>query len=182
MINRKQFKVIQLQAKQFVSEYSLDRFEVSPDSEMKGLVLSVAKSFAVGDRITEYEHESRHVESWVYIPRSPIDWVKTLIVDWQPSLNFGWLTPALKKINTQVTHISREKNYNVYPVEPQGKRVTKEIIFAETRHPSPLEWLSSDPPTQKQIMENEAQIKMLSANEAARRMAFDRVFGGEELS
>lgn len=170
----KEFDIVQLRVSQLIDEYELDSLRTYPDWNMRGVVVEVAKSFAVGDRITANRDECRQVEARASIPATPLNWVKKLITDWQPSLNFGWLTPTLRVIETQVRVTVNEKIYNVYPVQGQRDRSRQRIVFGGLHHPTPLEWLSSEPPTAQQI--RQAEIEVLDATESARYMAYDRLF------
>ena len=177
---QQEFDIVQLKLAQLIDKYQLDDLRTYPAWDVWGVVVEVSKSFAVGDRITANHQESRHVEKTVWIPATPWDWSKKLITDWQPSLNFGWLKPNLRAVETQVSVKIDETIYNVYPVEGQRDRSRQRIVFGSLSHPTPLQWLSSEPPTAQQVIQ--AEIEVLDATESARYMAYNRLFESPNAS
>jgi hypothetical protein len=86
-------------------------------------------------------------------PVTAVDWLKQLVVDWCPSLNFGWLVPQFRSVTVDVETQQVHTYYNVVPVSISRDR--ERLYFAKfnelpirIRHET---WLEMDPCTSEDI-------------------------------
>lgn len=112
---------------------------------------------------SQIRHEVKTVNSHVaFIPKTAFDWLKKLVVDFEPTLNFGWLKPEIIS-KTVPTHQEITKIFwNVYPLQ-QGE------ITYRGYWPDKIEWLTTMPPTDEQVRDGEQE-----ARENAMRTAVSR--------
>lgn len=109
-------------------------------------------------------------------PATAFDWLKQLIIEWQPSLNFGWLIPEtiVAKVVT-VTEIN-EAYYNVIPVGIEDRR--KQVLELIKQKPIPkqidvIDWLEGEPITKEDIGNARRDYEeKLSSSEMAWYMRF----------
>lgn len=109
-------------------------------------VLRFWKQYAQGSQ-ARVEHNIETVETFVAkIPSTPADWVKSLIVKWQPTLDFGWLSPKFKSYSVPTEQHITETYWNVYLLEEEMPRGMDSITM---RKPSPVDWLTAMPEGKK---------------------------------
>lgn len=141
-------------------EFKIQKFteliEVSNDysSYCRNQVYAVSAYFAMGRQIKTEFKEHVQVQEVDSIPATPWNWVKALIVGFEPSLNFGWLHPTFKKIEKKVIIQQQSQYLNVYPIELSHPSL-KERHF---RIPSPYSWLTSEPPTESDVVNARRKI------------------------
>jgi len=111
---------------------------------MRRTVIEVSALVAKGKqaKVTESTKTIRtHV---ALVPRTPWDWMKWLIVDFDPTLNFGWLKPDLIEYNIPTQQKITNTFWNVYPLQPGNFTVNG-------RWPDKIEWLTTTPPTEEDL-------------------------------
>ena len=110
---------------------------------LRDIVLTLTHKFAVGNQIN-VEHTNRtYVKHTILIPKTALDWVKKLIIEFCPSLSFGWLKPNYKRVNCKVKEVCTNSYYNVYPV-PQGSRESSKYLNVH-------QWLTAEPFTKTDL-------------------------------
>jgi hypothetical protein len=109
------------------------------------------------------------------VPASPADWLKQLITEWEPALNFGWLVPRLRSETVDVEIHHHGTYYNVAPM-PMGERRQKVYVQKYRSRPvdfSPSAWLEQEPCTAQDIANaRESEMEILSGAMGAWYMKF----------
>lgn len=150
------------------------REELLVFEDPSGLVAHIRSFVATGRQIRTEVSSDRHVEKTCLVPASNWDWVKKTIIDFEPTLNFGWLKPKYKTINTNVHVIKHFKISNVYPLELETANRKAYVDLVSI--PEPVDWLlSSEPPTPEEVNDTEKQIvasKFMSRLRAREAAAF----------
>lgn len=132
-------------------------------------LISFTKYFARGSRPRINEELVKESFDVVQVPTTFIDWLKDIIVTLTPSLNFGWLRPKYKSIQTKVYKTYNQEIWNVYPVNPEMEDRGEVLLYS----PSPTTWLSSTPCTEAEVQDKYRDI--LSSDEIAEIMAMWRL-------
>jgi hypothetical protein len=87
----------------------------------------------------------RKTEKSKDVPVSGLDWLKLLLVTWQPTLRFGWLIPRTQAIAVEVTQ--NDTYYNVYPLTWEYP----ELDSVELAFPEKIDWLTAVPATKAEV-------------------------------
>ena len=111
-------------------QITCDLLQVSPE-QARDMVVTAMAPIVLGSQV-KTERQIRYLEKNVYsTPNSAIDWLKSLIVEWSPDLNFGWLKPEMRSftVNTKTEVIN---NYlNVCSSQDLHDRRTIEFLLTE---------------------------------------------------
>lgn len=120
-------------------------------------IYEVSAYFAKGKQIRTFSEEKKRVHKTIDIPVTPIDWLKSLIIIFEPTLNFGWLKPNYRTLEKEVTIQIKEEYINVYPIELSNPALRDRCLF----FPSPYSWLMGEPPTQDDVHQARLNVDKL---------------------
>jgi hypothetical protein len=125
--------------------------------------------FARGHQARVVHEKNEKISIVGKMPESPIDWFKALLVQWDPSLNFGWLAPRIKDV-LSITEITEQNTY--YNVMPLDKNFQPSYLEVHEWEGLPdlieCDWLLGEPPTQSDVLESCRE--RLKARELSRYM------------
>ena len=133
------YPIQSLQLQQLIDKKQIANCNINVEEQLYHFTVRASKQFAVGSQTrTEqsYKVDTTH-EAW--IPKTAVDWVKRLIADFIPALNFGWLKPQYRQITKQQKITNNITYYNIYPVSEQWDMVT----YLESQPYTVSEWNSA---------------------------------------
>lgn len=139
------------------------------DSYLLESVIRCTAKFAKGSRFSEERQTT--VEEVKLLPASIWDHIRLSLVTWQPTLNFGWITPKMVEIPVKLERMSFHYNVVPAPMSNKDRDIAIYALGGDSSLPDasdPLTWLLSEPPTETDI-ENarEEKYKFLSGEQAA---------------
>lgn len=127
-------------------------------------------------RVHYREHET-HSRIKATVPATPWDALKLLLVQWQPTLDFGWFRPKTRSIITKQYYSVEEEYINVIPAPPDSMRSQVWRITHLDALPltsiDQAQWLIGEPCTKHEI--NKARddyYKALTSERAAWMMGW----------
>jgi hypothetical protein len=136
------------------------------------MAYEIRSKFARGRQVRTSRREEVVRKEIRKIPETPFDWLKALLIQWEPSLGFGWLVPRLVMLTIDVEVHYHETFWNVAPLAlPEDDRAGYISVF---RTP-PLDlncgtWLNSEPPSTEDIAR--ARKEKLQHRQAAWHMDY----------
>lgn len=108
------------------------------------LVAELTAIVAKGSQ-SQVRMEKREIDFHIaFIPKTAWDWLKKLVIEFEPTLNFGWLQPNLIEKTVPTRQDIIYEFWNVYPLQP-------EEYSYKGRWPNKIEWLTTTPPTDEQL-------------------------------
>lgn len=151
---------------EFARQVSIPYTEARLVEDIHGYVLRLSSRYAVGDQVTTTDSYSMGSEKYIEMPSTIFDYVKHALVNWQPTLNFGWLSPSYMSVNNYSTN----NYYNVYPVSTEPRINSLELLETTL---TPVTWLKGMPATNEDIKEQQVYLQR---GECAKAIAFTREF------
>lgn len=137
----------------------------------KGYILTMARKFALGDQLTTTESHTEGNEKFIEMPSTLIDYLKHALVQWEPTLNFGWLSPSYMSIMVNcINNYSTSNYYNVYPVSTEKRINSLELLETPL---TPVTWLKGVPATNEDIKQQQVYLQR---GECAKAIAFTKEF------
>lgn len=136
------YPIQELVVKEYIKKYVPNcniRIE-QPLQELDYFAVTVSKYFAVGSQVRTQEDYKVLTTHSASIPKTAVDWVKRLIVDFIPALNFGWLKPEYRQITKQQKITNNITYYNIYPVPEQWDRNQYMVRYLESQPYTVGEW------------------------------------------
>lgn len=157
-MNIEQFKytVIKL-----VNRIRLDAEEIEVkinNNYSREYTVELIKEFAVGSQIRIETDNNTKKSYLVSIPLNGINYLKKIVIEFCPEINFGWLQPAYKKVYGKVVNNYTYTCYNVYPLSKNEKN--RDNTFRLTT----ANWLNSDPFTPRELDAAYTRIDELDYN------------------
>ena len=137
------YPVQKLYTQHLVDKHQLTNCKVNIEDQLNHIVVNIFKDFAVGSQIRTEQNYRVNITHAASIPKTAVDWVKKLIVDFCPELQFGWLKPEYKQITKQEKVYTTNTYYNVYPVPEQWDRNQYRIRYLESQPYTVSEWNSA---------------------------------------
>ena len=117
---------------------------------------SFTSKFAKGSQtLVDKTNKSLKLEG-ILQPTSLIDHIKHALINWEPTLNFGWLTPKYSKsyINFEYTESSSYVNVYPLPTSHPGRFYT---LYEHSL--SPVEWLNAKPVSRESVSKAHENIR-----------------------
>lgn len=108
-------------------------------------VIRLSAFVAQGQQV-EVKNETKTTKTHVAIvPKTAWDWLKQLIVEFEPTLCFGWLVPVLTEYTIPTEQQTCKTFWNVYPIQ-KG-----DVSVGRGHWPDKVEWLTTTPATDKDL-------------------------------
>ena len=133
------------------------------------LAYKIESQFARGNQ-TQVSTEVRVTKQQVFTtPATATDWLKQVIIEWEPTLKFGWLRPRLRAVTVDVETCQENTYYNVVPMAMDEGR---ERLYITKFGRAPIaisgeSWLDMDPCTAEDIARTRDEERKLARNEQA---------------
>lgn len=128
--------------------------------------------FTVGSCSKVNHHSSQENLELFLKPVTAMDWLKCLVVEFEPTLNFGWLAPKMEHFACSRNVHHQETYYNVLPT-PQEFSDRSVMIFQELAPHidfdsiSEINLLNSEPPMQGDVAQQKMKAREIAAYMAA---------------
>lgn len=108
-----------LQIKQLLDKTQVTNCKINIEDQLEYFAINVSKQFAVDSQTKTEQTYKVNITHAAWIPKTAANWVKKLIVDFCPELQFGWLKPKYRQITKQQKVYTTNTYYNLYPVPEQ---------------------------------------------------------------
>ncbi|XHX80840.1 MAG: hypothetical protein RBJ76_13175 [Stenomitos frigidus ULC029] len=156
-------------------------FQADVINTVERQTLEVKRYLATGSQIKSQATKSEQVTQVWSVPATWFDALKQALIEWQPTLYFGWLRPELRQL-PQLVEVTEHATYlNVFPLPLQLAQQNKDLAL---RRIAPMEvtpdaWLDGEPFTRQDWEAAKGEIgRKLTSIELAEFLAFYHVNGG----
>jgi hypothetical protein len=144
-VNEYEFETVLLQIKAAIEPEQLRYMRLSgqPDYVHRSYVVHAIRNFA-SSRCSDAYEESTEYTKITSADKTPLNYLRLLVVGFCPDLDFGWLSPTYRTMSVPYAIHKHIKSWNLYPLTDDDFRgqFGRKWRVAKTTNLDAVQWLT----------------------------------------